>query len=191
MGVGSWLSRFVERGLVARFVLIELLVGLVGGFSPPILFLAFAYTARFRVALYGWSSSSGILVGLEIPLLMRILRGPLDVQGRRRARADLRLPRRAGGVAAFPLLLVPQLGLVRSALLFGLINAGVASGRTWLLPARSCGARRALRRAACVASLLLCAAGFAARPDHRRWPRTASTPTTWSWRDHAATSASC
>jgi len=36
MGVGSWLSRFISRGLVARFVTIELLVGLVGGFSSTI-----------------------------------------------------------------------------------------------------------------------------------------------------------
>jgi spermidine synthase len=31
MGVGSWLSRFLERQLVAHFLRIELLVGLVGG----------------------------------------------------------------------------------------------------------------------------------------------------------------
>ena len=33
MGIGSFLSRFISRGLVARFISIELLVGLVGGFS--------------------------------------------------------------------------------------------------------------------------------------------------------------
>ena len=44
MGVGSWLSRFVGRGLAARFILIEIMVGLVGGFSSALLFLAFAYT---------------------------------------------------------------------------------------------------------------------------------------------------
>ncbi len=32
MGVGSWLSRFIVRGVIARFVLIELLVGVIGGF---------------------------------------------------------------------------------------------------------------------------------------------------------------
>ena len=42
MGVGSWLSRFIGKGLVYRFITIELLVGLVGGFSSSILFLAFA-----------------------------------------------------------------------------------------------------------------------------------------------------
>ena len=42
MGIGSYLSRFLHRGLIARFVYIELMVGLVGGFSSSMLFLAFA-----------------------------------------------------------------------------------------------------------------------------------------------------
>jgi spermidine synthase len=40
MGIGSWLSRFVERQLVAQFLAIELLVGLVGGLLPALLFVA-------------------------------------------------------------------------------------------------------------------------------------------------------
>ena len=52
MGIGSFLSRFIGRGLVARFISIELLVGLVGGFSSSALFLAFAYTQSFRLVLY-------------------------------------------------------------------------------------------------------------------------------------------
>src|SRR5215212_5376080 len=74
MGVGSWLSRYLSRGLVARFVTIELLVGLVGGFSSTILFLAFAYTGAFRLVLYVLVTILGVFVGLEIPLLMRILK---------------------------------------------------------------------------------------------------------------------
>src|ERR1700726_463839 len=52
MGIGSWLSRFLERGLVTRFVSLELMVGLVGGFSSSLMFLAFAYTEAFRLILY-------------------------------------------------------------------------------------------------------------------------------------------
>src|SRR5213080_268948 len=52
MGIGSFLSRFLRRGLVARFISIELMVGLVGGFSSSLLFLAFAYTQSFRFILY-------------------------------------------------------------------------------------------------------------------------------------------
>ena len=40
MGLGSWLSRHVERQLVAQFLRIELLVGLVGGLMPAALFAA-------------------------------------------------------------------------------------------------------------------------------------------------------
>ena len=52
MGIGSYLSKFLSRGLVARFVSVELMVGLIGGFSSSLLFLAFAYTQAFRLILY-------------------------------------------------------------------------------------------------------------------------------------------
>src|SRR5438445_13872759 len=42
MGVGSFLSRFIGTGLVARFIYIDLMVGLFGGFSSSMLFLGFA-----------------------------------------------------------------------------------------------------------------------------------------------------
>src|SRR5258708_38373783 len=74
MGIGSFLSRFIGRGLVAQFISIELLVGLVGGFSSSVLFRAFAYTQSFRLILYLVMGAVGPLVGLEIPLLMRILK---------------------------------------------------------------------------------------------------------------------
>jgi len=74
MGIGSWLSRFIERGVPQRFVEIELGVALLGGACAPLLFLTFALTDVFRVALYGSVLAIGTLVGLEIPLLLRILK---------------------------------------------------------------------------------------------------------------------
>ena len=41
MGVGSWLSRYIIRSLIARFVQIEIIVGILGGFSAAVLFLTF------------------------------------------------------------------------------------------------------------------------------------------------------
>jgi len=43
MGVGSWLSKYIDDNLLRWFIRIELLVGLVGGFSPAILFLTFRW----------------------------------------------------------------------------------------------------------------------------------------------------
>jgi spermidine synthase len=158
--VGSYLSRYITRGLVARFVSIELMVGLVGGFSSAALFLAFAYTQGFRLILYAVVVAIGILVGLEIPLLMRILKNRLEF---RELVAHVLTFDYLGALAAsllFPILLVPKLGMVRSALLFGIVNAGVALWSTYLFRDQLGG--RSLLRASCIAVLALLGVGMAA-----------------------------
>lgn len=132
MGIGSWLSRFIGRGLVPRFITIELMVGLIGGFSSSILFLAFAYTQAFRLILYLLVVVIGILVGLEIPLLMRILKGRFQFRDLVAHVLTFDYLGALGASLLFPLLLVPKLGLVRGAIAFGIVNAGVALWSTWL-----------------------------------------------------------
>ncbi len=126
MGVGSWLSRFIVRGLATRFVQIQLMVAVVGGFSSTALFLAFAYTDGFRLLLYVTVFVIGTLVGLEIPLLMRLLKDHFDF---RDVVAHVLTFDYLGALAAsllFPLLMLPWLGLARTALFFGLVNGAVA-----------------------------------------------------------------
>ena len=159
MGIGSFLSRFIGRGLVARFISIELLVGLVGGFSSSALFLAFAYTQSFRLVLYLVVIAVGTLVGLEIPLLMRILKGRYQFGELVAHVLTFDYLGALGASILFPLILVPHLGLVRSAILFGMLNAAVALWSTFLFR-EEVGARAALR-AACVATLLLLGLGMA------------------------------
>jgi spermidine synthase len=132
MGIGSYLSRFLNRGLVARFVSIELMVGVVGGFSSSALFLSFAYTQAFRLILYVIVILVGTLVGLEIPLLMRILKERFQFRELVSHVLTFDYLGALGASLLFPILLVPRLGLVRSALVFGMFNAGVALWSTWL-----------------------------------------------------------
>src|SRR4051794_2458000 len=135
MGVGAWLSRYVTRGLAARFIAVELMVGIVGGFSSALLFLAFAYTESFRLALYVLVLAVGVLVGLEVPLLMRILKDRYEFKDVVAHVLTFDYLGALGASLLFPILLVPHLGLVRSALLFGVVNAGVALWTTHLLRA--------------------------------------------------------
>src|SRR3954469_10993413 len=137
MGIGSSLSRFFERQIIAHFLRIELLVGLVGGLMPLALFALQTLAApSFRFALYALVLLVGTLVGLEIPLVMRILKRHFR---ERYALKDLvsqvltfdYLGALAVAVA-FPLLLVPQLGLIRTGVFFGLLNAAVALWALWL-----------------------------------------------------------
>jgi spermidine synthase len=133
LGAGAWLSRFFDTSLARWFVEIELGVALLGGTSAPVLFMAFARVDHFVVVLYPLVFVIGVLVGLEIPLLMRLLENQLELKEivSRVLTFDY-----IGSLAAsilFPLLLVPRLGLVRTSLAFGALNALVALWGTWVL----------------------------------------------------------
>jgi len=132
MGIGSALSRFIARGLAYRFVWIELLLGVVGGFSSALLFLAFAYAQGFQLLMYALVIIIGLLVGLEIPLLMRIVRGRYHFRDVVAHVLTFDYLGALGASLLFPILLVPYLGLVRSAMLFGIINVAVALWSTFL-----------------------------------------------------------
>ena len=172
MGIGSWASRYVRQRLVAQFLRIELLVGLVGGLMPAALFAAHSvlpagHGAGFRVLLYGLVLIVGVLVGLEIPLVMRILKRHF---GTRWALAELvsqvltfdYLGALVVAVA-FPLLFVPHLGLVRTGVFFGLLNAAVALWALWLFRAELRPWRAHALACAAVLAVLAAAMGGAGR----------------------------
>jgi spermidine synthase len=134
MGVGSWMSGFLDNHLAEKFVDIELAVAIIGGLSAPILFLTFASVSYFSASFFTrWSSSSALSSGLEIPLLMRILKDELDFKDL--VSRVLALDYIGALVASlmFPIFLVPKLGLNRTSLLFGMLNAVVGIWGTWLL----------------------------------------------------------
>ncbi|HET8781663.1 MAG TPA: polyamine aminopropyltransferase [Pyrinomonadaceae bacterium] len=156
MGVGSWLSGFIDKGLARRFVDIELAVAILGGFSAPLLFISFSRVSYFYAVLYFVVFAIGVFVGLEIPLLLRILKDKVEFKElvSRVLAFDY-----IGALLAsilFPILFVPRLGLIRTSLVFGMLNAGVALWGTWLLRPLIKSSIVALRiRAAVVIVLLL------------------------------------
>lgn len=133
LGVGAWISRFIESNLARCFIEVEFAVALLGGISAPLLFLSFAYLPWFHVILFAVVGGIGILVGLELPLLMRLLQSHLEFRDlvSRVLTVDY-----IGALAAsllFPMFFVPKLGLVRTSLIFGMLNAAVGLWGTWLL----------------------------------------------------------
>lgn len=127
MGLGSYLSRFLHRNLLMTFVTIELLIGAVGGVSA--LFLYFTYgsaKAVYAPTMYGTIGAIGLLAGLEIPVLTRLLSSQYAL--RVNIANVLSFDYLGGllGSLAFPLLLLPFLGIIRTALVVGLLNVAVA-----------------------------------------------------------------
>ena len=131
MGLGSWLSRFTRRDLPGTFIRVQIGVGLIGGLSSLVLFFAFVQLESYRPLLLLCGGLIGMLVGLEIPLVVRLLE---RLRNLRVNISNVLTADYAGALAAslvFPLVLVPQLGLVRTGLAFGLLNLFVASLAIW------------------------------------------------------------
>ena len=126
LGLGAFLSRYVVRGVARRFVDAEIAVALIGGLSAPALFFAFSSPRWFPPVFYGVVVLIGTLVGLEIPLLMRLLKDAVEF---RDLVSQVLTFDYLGSLAAsllFPLVLLPRLGLTRTSVLFGLLNVAVA-----------------------------------------------------------------
>ena len=133
LGVGAWLSRFLDRDLAARFVDVELAVALIGGLSAPMLFLGFSRLEWFRLFLFLVVFVIGVLVGLELPILMRILKEHLDFKELVSRVLSFDYIGSLFAAVLFPMFLMPRLGLVRTSIVFGLLNAAVGLYGTWLL----------------------------------------------------------
>lgn len=126
MGIGSWVSKYFEKNIISWFIQLEILVGLVGGTSSTILFLVFESIASFRIILYSLVGITGILVGLEIPLLMRILKDRYEFKDLVSKVFTFDYIGALLASLVFPLLLIPYLGLVKTSYLVGILNVGVA-----------------------------------------------------------------
>ncbi len=126
MGIGSFLTRYVERDLLDWFTAIQITIGLTGGLSAAVLLFTFALLEIYLPILIGVLLVVGTLVGMEIPLLIRILQ---DRAALRLTVANVLALDYMGALiasVAFPLLFVPYLGLLRTSFLFGLLNIAVA-----------------------------------------------------------------
>lgn len=129
MGIGSYLAKFLSGNLLRIFIDIEILIGLIGGLSSVALFLLFEQVDFFQFVLYLLVFVTGCLVGLEIPLLMNILKDRVAFKD---LVSNVFTFDYIGALLAsilFPLVLVPKLGIMGTSLFFGLINITIA----WVL----------------------------------------------------------
>jgi spermidine synthase len=170
MGVGAHLSKYVQDDdVLARFVDIELAVGLIGGVSAAALFMTFSWmTTPFRTLLYVMVFMIGALVGMEVPLVMRALNS--------RQTEFSELVSRVltfdylGALAVsllFPLVLAPHLGLVRTGFLFGMLNIGVALWTIYVFRTELANIGGRMLRACAV--MLVLVIGFASADRMTNW----------------------
>lgn len=127
MGVGSFLSKYIHSKLLDQFVSIEILLGLLGGFSAFILYFSYSLTENYHLIAFSLISLLGTLIGLEIPLVTRIVHSYASLKD---TVAQVLSFDYIGALLAsvlFPLLLLPYLGTMRTSFLVGILNLSVAA----------------------------------------------------------------
>jgi spermidine synthase len=73
MGFGSLIqAQIPKKNLIYTFICVETGLALVGGFSPTLTYISYGYTAHYSLVLYFFVSFIGIMIGLEIPVIIRI-----------------------------------------------------------------------------------------------------------------------
>ncbi len=126
MGVGAWLAQSITRHVVPAFISIEIAIGAVGGVSALLLLVVYAWTDYYYPAMVLVVGVIGILIGMELPLLTRILE---TRSGLRRGISQVLTFDYIGALMAsllFPFVLLPYFGHLLTASAVGLINLFVA-----------------------------------------------------------------
>ncbi len=131
MGIGAWLAQSVENKLLPVFVSIEIAIGAIGGISALLLLFVYAHTRFYYPAMIVVIGGIGVLVGMELPILTRILEAR---SGLRRGISQVLTFDYIGALAAsllFPFILLPYFGHLITAVFVGLINLVVALIVAW------------------------------------------------------------
>nr|WP_319400119.1 polyamine aminopropyltransferase [uncultured Carboxylicivirga sp.] len=72
MGLGSRISKSFKVNLTEKFLILEFALSLVVSFAPMIVYTTSAFTNSLAIVIYAFSILIGTLIGMEIPLVMRI-----------------------------------------------------------------------------------------------------------------------
>lgn len=126
MGLGSYLSRFITGNLIRAFIRIEIALGLTGGISVVVLNYLFSFSASFYVLHVFFLIIIGTFVGLEIPLLTRILKSYGSLKDIISNVLTLDYMGGLAGSLLFPLILFPYIGRYLTSILVGIMNISVA-----------------------------------------------------------------
>lgn len=75
MGIAGFVqSKMSDNNLIYKFIGVEVVMAVLGGFAPLAIYGAFAYFEyNFSVVHYFFVLSVGFLIGFEIPIVMRII----------------------------------------------------------------------------------------------------------------------
>lgn len=124
MGLGSFCSKWIQDDLLYTFVQVEIILGIIGAFSVPLTYFYFLYADHqgFNFFVFLLIFLIGMLTGLEVPLITRILETDFTLKDNISNILGFDYIGALIATILFPFFLVPFVGIYKSSLFFGLIN---------------------------------------------------------------------
>lgn len=126
MGLGSRISRYLKGNLLLKFILVELLLSFFVSYASLIAYTAFAFTIYNGAVIYGLSIIIGILIGIEIPLVVRLNKEFQELRINVAAVMEMDYFGSLIGGLFFAFVGLPYLGLTYTPFVLGLVNFLVA-----------------------------------------------------------------
>lgn len=155
MGFGTLVSRLVKSNLIYWFILIEIILGIVGGLCVPILYFSYMCEPIYYPVMFILIMAIGTLIGLEIPLLTRIMEQYYDLRNNISNVLSLDYLGAFIATLAFPFLLLPLMGIFESSIFAGLLNLIVGIINFYWFKDKITLKRRAKLKASAILILLL------------------------------------
>lgn len=125
MGIGTFLSKYISRDLLERFIQVEIALALLGGISVPVLYMAYGQGDLFIPCFLFLTTSIGLLIGFEVPFLTRLMEAYCQLKVNIANVLSFDYLGALIATIAFPFFLLPFFGVYQSSLLFGLVNIGI------------------------------------------------------------------
>ncbi|WP_010520333.1 polyamine aminopropyltransferase [Aquimarina agarivorans] len=126
MGLGSRLSKRIHSNLIQNFLLLEVSLSLVVAFSSVVVYTIAAFSLYYEILIYALSMLVGLLIGLEIPLVVRINKEYEDLKTNISSILEKDYYGSLLGGVFFAFVGLPILGLSYTPFVLGIINFLVA-----------------------------------------------------------------
>jgi len=126
MGLGSRLSKYIERNLLQKFIIIEFLLSILTAYSSLIAYTASAYTIYTGAIIYSLAILIGLLIGMEIPMVMRLNQSFEELKVNVSGILEQDYYGSLAGGVFFAFIGLPILGLTYTPFVLGFVNFSVA-----------------------------------------------------------------
>ncbi|MBO0591236.1 polyamine aminopropyltransferase [Cellulophaga sp. E16_2] len=126
MGLGSRLSKLITKNLIQNFLILEASLSLIVAFSSVLVYTLAAVSEYYGIVIYSLCMLIGLLIGLEIPLVVRINKEYEDLKSNISSILEKDYYGSLIGGVFFAFIGLPILGLSYTPFVLGIINFLVA-----------------------------------------------------------------